>query len=74
MFLVGAGILVHGLPFLHHFVHGVEEASSSLPTFGSIAGALVPTLVTLVIGVIVGGAIVGLLSLGRLLRRRPSAT
>ncbi len=53
MFLVGGGILVHGLPFLHHFV---EKVASIPPgwlwsnlfnaAFGIVAGAIIVAVVT----------------------------
>ena len=37
MFLVGGGILVHGVPALHHLAHGWQAA-------GGLTGALLPLL------------------------------
>jgi hypothetical protein len=55
MFLVGGGILVHGIPPLHHAVEGLAEGSAQgLLTFvlnavaGVVAGAVVLGVVTLV--------------------------
>ena len=40
MFLVGGGILTHGIPAVHHFI----EATAA--SWGGVAGAVAPTLLT----------------------------
>jgi predicted DNA repair protein MutK len=58
MFLVGGGILVHGLPPLAEALHFLEEAVS-----GGLIGVLVAVVFNGFIGVIAGGIIVGAQSL-----------
>ncbi|WP_122391136.1 DUF808 family protein, partial [Pseudomonas savastanoi] len=55
MFMVGGGILVHGLPFAHHWAEGVTEAAA-----GAVGGLsmVVPTLIDAVAGVIAGAVLV----------------
>jgi predicted DNA repair protein MutK len=53
MFLVGGGILAHGIPALHHWVEGLG------------AGDLLPTLLNGLVGVVAGGLTVGLVTVGR---------
>ena len=48
MFLVGGGILVHGLPFLHHLLEGLPLGFVWDGLVGIVAGALVLAGVTLV--------------------------
>jgi predicted DNA repair protein MutK len=48
MFMVGGGILTHGLPFAHDLIHHAAEAS------GPVLGAIVPTVLDAVTGVIAG--------------------
>ncbi len=48
MFLVGGGILVHGLPFLHHLTEGLPLGFVWEGLIGVVAGALVLAAVTLV--------------------------
>nr|WP_281423949.1 DUF808 domain-containing protein [Oceanobacter mangrovi] len=58
MFMVGGGILVHGLPWIHHLVqHSAETAEqvSHLPAISSILGGLVNVLLNAVTGIIAGG-------------------
>ena len=48
MFLVGGGILLHGLPFLHHAVQSVNVPLLPDLLVGLVAGALTLAFVTLV--------------------------
>lgn len=63
MFLVGGGILVHGLPFLHHFVEHAVGGISVLPSIDSILSSLSGALINGVIGVIAGAIVLALVSL-----------
>jgi predicted DNA repair protein MutK len=67
MFLVGGGILAHGIPAVHHWTEG-------LATGGGLAGSLGPVLVNAALGVAVGGALVGLVALASRLRPRGRAS
>ncbi|NWC63669.1 DUF808 family protein [Cedecea sp. P7760] len=51
MFLVGGGILVHGVPVLHH---GIEQWAGQL---GGVVELVGPTLANLVLGFIAGGIV-----------------
>jgi hypothetical protein len=66
MFLVGGGILAHGIPVLHHF-------TERLAAGGGLAGSLGPTLVQAATGVVVGGLLVGALTLAQRLRKGRAA-
>jgi predicted DNA repair protein MutK len=58
MFLVGGGILVHGIPFIHHTIeHWNELIAHSDQWFASLS-ALVPTLLNGLVGLISGALIV----------------
>lgn len=59
MFLVGGGILVHGLPFLHHAVESVMQA---VPGVG---GALLEMLANAVVGIAAGALVLGAVSMVR---------
>ena len=74
MFLVGGGILVHGLPFLHQWVHGLEHEVETIPAIGDIIAGLVPALSNAVVGLLAGFIVLAVVVLGaRLLRARPPA-
>lgn len=62
MFLVGGGILVHGVPAMHHVLETLEHAMPA------IAG-IVPILVNAVVGIVAGAVIVGVVQLIGKLRR-----
>lgn len=53
MFLVGGGIVVHGIAPLHHTVEAFANGQ------GGVAGLLLPTLFNLVFGFIVGAIVLG---------------
>jgi predicted DNA repair protein MutK len=61
MFLVGGGILAHGIPAVHHWTEGLAAG-------GGLAGRLGPVLVNAALGVAAGGALVGLVALARRIR------
>lgn len=56
MFLVGGGILVHGIPALHH---GLEHLAEG---FGGMLGALTPMLINGLVGVLAGAAAVAIMT------------
>ncbi|WP_382157761.1 DUF808 domain-containing protein [Hydrogenophaga sp. ANAO-22] len=61
MFLVGGGILVHGIPALGH---GIEAFAATLGWIGSLASSLAGALA----GLVAGGVVLALVSLGKRLR------
>ena len=63
MFLVGGGIISHGVPLLHHLTEGSVDYAEHIPTVGSIVGALTPTLINLVIGFVAGLIVLAIVSL-----------
>lgn len=67
MFLVGGGILTHGIPPLHHAV----EALAASP--GGVAGTVLALLVDAVVGIVAGALVLVVVSLAqRSLRRAPA--
>ncbi|MEC4720606.1 DUF808 domain-containing protein [Noviherbaspirillum sp. CPCC 100848] len=63
MFLVGGGIVVHGFPFLHHFVEDAGHKVEGLPTVGSILAFGTPLLFNMLVGLVVGSLVLGLVHL-----------
>lgn len=51
MFLVGGGIVVHGVPALHHAVEGLAEGH------GGIVAALLPSVANIGVGLVVGAVV-----------------
>jgi predicted DNA repair protein MutK len=54
MFLVGGGIIAHGVPFLHHFVEHSIDVVSVYPTMGTIIGSLTSIALNGLIGILAG--------------------
>jgi len=54
VFLVGGGILVHAIPFLHHFVEHAVEGVNILPSINSILSTFSAALLNSIIGFITG--------------------
>jgi predicted DNA repair protein MutK len=61
MFMVGGGILMHGFAGFGHWVEGLAH------NLGGVAGALTPTLVGAVTGILAGALVLLLVSLGQAL-------
>jgi predicted DNA repair protein MutK len=62
MFLVGGGILVHGLPWLHH---AVEAAAGAVEAAAPWAGTVVRALLQAAVGLVAGGLALAVAVLAR---------
>ncbi|MEX2977122.1 DUF808 domain-containing protein [Serratia fonticola] len=62
MFMVGGGILTHGLPPVHHLFTDWASYSMVVPGVGAILGGLTPTLLNAVFGLIAGGVVMMVVS------------
>jgi len=65
MFLVGGGILVHGLPVAHHFVETASHAVAGLSGVGGALAALTPLILDALAGIAAGALVLTGLSLGK---------
>jgi hypothetical protein len=65
MFLVGGGILLHGIPGAHHLVQSVEHIVAGLPGAGGVLTALTPVVVNGVAGILLGAAAVFFSTMGQ---------
>ena len=65
MFLVGGGILTHGIPPLHHLIEAAAKQARAVPTIGGVFGLLAPLLSDALAGLITGAAVVGAVTLVR---------
>lgn len=72
MFLVGGGILVHGVPAVHHWVEGAGAASAQWPV-GPLWEVLVPNLLNAVVGIVAGGVVLAGVMLIKRLRGKSAA-
>jgi predicted DNA repair protein MutK len=74
MFLVGGGILTHGIPPVHHAIEAAAAHAGAVAGIGGVLRALTPPLLDGIAGVIAGILALGLVALvksaARALRRR----
>ena len=69
MFMVGGGILTHGLSVVHHWIEDSAERAADLPYIGTVLDGLLPTLLNAGFGVAAGALLVGVITLAGRLRR-----
>ncbi|QNM95074.1 DUF808 domain-containing protein [Chitinimonas koreensis] len=67
MFLVGGGILSHGLPFLHGPIESLTHAAAGLPG-GAALAIVIPSLIDAIVGVLAGALTLAVVSLAQRLR------
>ncbi|MCW8157444.1 DUF808 domain-containing protein [Stutzerimonas stutzeri] len=72
MFMVGGGILTHGIRAVHHFIETSAHDALGLPYVGAVLGGLLPTLLDAAFGIVAGGVVLALVSLGGRLFKRGS--
>ncbi len=54
MFMVGGGILTHGVEAAHHFIENLAEGTGALPGIGGLLEAVAPSIINALVGVVVG--------------------
>jgi uncharacterized protein len=64
MFMVGGGILSHGIPPVHHAIEHVAEASAAVGGIGPVLAVIVPSLLDAVVGVVAGAIVLAAVTLG----------
>lgn len=74
MFLVGGGILLHGIPAGEHLLHEAEHAVAGVPAVGGFLAFVTPALVNGIAGVIAGVIVLGLVQAVGRLSGRPGHT
>jgi uncharacterized protein len=73
MFLVGGGILEHGIPPLHHAAERLGAAAGSVARIGPLLKALTPLLLDGLIGIVAGGVVLAVVTLAKRLFGRKHA-
>jgi uncharacterized protein len=72
LFLVGGGIIAHGIPAFHHVVEWAEHAVHAMPGAGPALAPVVPSLINMVAGFVVGAVIVAAVTLySKVFRKKP---
>lgn len=73
MFIVGGGILVHGIPGSVDWLHYVEQSVSQVPSIGTVLAIITPTMINTITGVITGALALAMVSAIRAMLRKPLA-
>jgi uncharacterized protein len=69
MFMVGGGILMHGIPGAEELVHGAVEAGATVPAIGPALALAAPTVLDALAGIAAGAAaLLAVLGITRLVR------
>lgn len=68
MFLVGGGILTHGVHVLSELITDAVQETALIPSIGAVISALLPTLLNGLIGLVAGLVLVGLINMFNRLR------
>ena len=74
MFMVGGGILTHGIPAVHHAIQHAAEATAGVAGIGVVLQAITPTLLDALFGVVAGAAVLVLVTLASKLRGKKKDT
>lgn len=69
MFMVGGGILTHGISGAHGLIHAAAQVLGEIPMIGGTAGFLTPLLLDALTGVLAGTLLVVVLTVAKRLRR-----
>lgn len=71
MFMVGGGILTHGIPVVHHAIEQAAQSVAGIATLGPLLAAITPTLLNFLFGIVAGAVVLaGVLLVKRLLPKK----
>jgi predicted DNA repair protein MutK len=62
MFMVGGGILTHGVPAAHHLIEHLATDAGDLPAIGSVLSVLTAPVLNGIAGVLAGAVVLALVS------------
>ena len=65
MFLVGGGILEHGIPFLRHGAEALATLAGAVAGIGPVLKVLTPLLVDGLIGIVAGAIVLGVVTVAK---------
>lgn len=69
MFMVGGSILAHGILPLHHGIEAIAHQVHAIPAIGGFLGAITPTLLDALVGIVAGALVLLVVTMGtRVLR------
>ncbi|MBT3145258.1 DUF808 domain-containing protein [Neptunomonas phycophila] len=64
MFMVGGGILAHGIPAVHHWIANVADIVATWPVIGFLS-VLTPTFLDALLGIAAGAVVLLIITLGK---------
>jgi len=70
MFMVGGGILTHGLPNAHQLIEHATAILAAVPAAGALLAYITPSILNAIAGVVAGGLALAIVSLGGKLWRK----
>ncbi|MES2741635.1 MAG: DUF808 domain-containing protein [Pseudomonadota bacterium] len=70
MFMVGGGILAHGLPMLAAPIHAVAHSAGAVPGIGALLASVTPTVLDALVGVAAGALVLAVVTAATALWRR----
>jgi predicted DNA repair protein MutK len=73
MFLVGGGILVHGIPWLHHTVESWMQGAAGVAGAGALLSIAAEMIANALVGIVVGALVLAAVSAVQRLRRPKTA-
>ncbi len=76
MFLVGGGILTHGIPVVHHWIESAAQAAGGVSAIGGVLQVITPIALNGIAGIVAGAICVAVVTLVRKVwpaRRKESA-
>jgi predicted DNA repair protein MutK len=69
MFMVGGGILTHGIPGAHDVIHRLSHGAGAVRGIGGMLESILPTLFDVFVGILTGALVLlGVIVAGRFLR------
>jgi len=68
MFLVGGGIMAHGISPAHHLIEGLQQRLQQVEGVGSLLAAIVGMAGNAVLGMIVGGCVLAVVRMAKTLK------
>ena len=71
MFLVGGGILLHGIPGSHYFVHHAALTVKNIPMFGGVFAAITPMVTNAILGILAGALLLAIASIAQHFKGKP---
>ena len=64
MFLVGGGILTHGIPVIHHFEEQLAHSVQGIAVVGGLLAKILPMLIDAAFGILVGALVLAVITGG----------